>query len=211
MTLGPSYLLKCPKCSKMFCIGSVLSKNNFMSILYSDGKEVGPMMREFPSIIKCNGCSSFFWTYDHKITEEDYKKDKIKQYWDEAEAVNFLTLEELFECLKSDAIRTKKEEFSIRHRIWWTYNDRGREGNELFSDKADETSYRENILQMIQLMNLHVFKFQLITVAEMSRNIGDFESCLLILDDVRDKSLNWVKDKLKEQCDNQNKMVFILR
>lgn len=211
MIPGPSYLLKCPQCSKMFYIGSVRSMNNFGSILYSDGKQVGPMMREFPAIIKCNSCNKFFWSEDAEIIEEDCEEDTIKQYWEDAEPVEFLNMEELFESLKSNAISNKKEEFFVRHRIWWAYNDRVREGNDLFLDRDDESRYRENILQIIQLMNSHEFKFQLITVAEMSRNIGDFEGCLSILDHISDKSLTWAKDKLKEQCNKQNKMLFVLR
>ncbi len=204
-----SHLLKCPKCSKLFYTGSLQSMNSYGSMLYSDCLEIVPWLWETPSIIKCNNCDKFFWSDDAEITDKDHEEDKIKQYWKDAEPVQFLTLEELFKSLKSDAIRNEKDEYFVRRRIWWAYNDRVREGTELFIDKADENHYRENILQIIQLMNLDVFKFQLITVAEMSRNIGDFESCLSILDSIQDKSLYWAKKRLKELCNKRKKLVCI--
>lgn len=210
MQPGRNYLLKCPKCSKMFYTESVRSMNNFGSTLYSDGKQVGSMMREFPSIIKCNNCSKFFWRQKAEIVEKDYEEDTIKQYWKAAEPIEFLNMEELFESLKSDAISSDNNSAFIRQRIWWIYNDRVREGKELFIDEADENNWRKNLLRLKDFSDT-AKDTQKLLVAEMNRNLGNFNECLELLNSIKDDSLNWIVEKFRELCNKKETLVFVLR
>ena len=57
------------------------------------------------------------------------------------------------------------------------------------------------------LFNRNVNK-QKLTLAELNRNLGNFEDCMKILKSVDDKELNVYRDKIMHECSTNNKYVF---
>jgi len=80
MKLGPDYIYECPNCGCFLKRGSIISGNTFRSTLYSDGKRIAPMLREFPNLTKCRKCNSILWLSEMKKigTCEDEGKAKMK-------------------------------------------------------------------------------------------------------------------------------------
>ena len=72
MEIGPNLYYKCPKCGKTSFNGSLLSGNTSGAKFFSDGKTIAPMLPEFPAIIKCKNCKTFYWLNDeNQINESD--------------------------------------------------------------------------------------------------------------------------------------------
>ena len=101
------------------------------------------------------------------------------------------------------------EELYIRKRIWWSFNDRLRKGGKLFRFVNEEVRWKENIDRLLELLDIEQVD-QKIMVAELHRNLGDFERCLELINGIEDAELEWLKDGFKRECNNKNRDVYLL-
>ena len=140
--------------------------------------------------------------------------------WENADELKLLTITEYLNALEIGIAKNKKAEIFIREQIWWLYNDRIRNDQKIFKDENDELIYIENINRLKELVkpsiiisiikalfNRNVNK-QKLTLAELNRNLGNFEDCMKILKSVDDKVLNVYRDKIMHECSKNNKYVF---
>jgi hypothetical protein len=208
MLPGPFYVYKCPKCGNLLTRGGILSGNTFYSILYSDGKRIAPMLPEFPKITKCKKCNNIFWLSKSKEIGT-YEWGKIPENLLHANRIEFLGIDDYFKALDSGIAENKQEELYIRQRIWHLYNDRVRDGKNQFIDEKDEIRWRKNCFELISLLDQSDLN-QKIIVAEIYRNLGDFENCIKIIQSIDNDDFNWIKDKLIYECNRKNKHVIQL-
>ncbi|MEW5844956.1 MAG: hypothetical protein AB1777_01685 [Bacteroidota bacterium] len=210
MLPGPFYIYKCPNCGNLLQKGSILSGNTFYSILYSDGKRIGSMLPEFPEITKCNKCDNIFWlSKSVEIGTYELGGKKNSKKWENADWLVSLGIDDYFKALDSGIAKNKQEELYIRQRIWYLYNDRVRDGQDQFVDEKDEIRWRENCFELISLLDQSDLN-QKIIVAEIYRNLGDFENCIKIIQSIDNDDFNWIKDKLINECNRKNKHVIVL-
>lgn len=208
---GPDYIYKCPKCSKLLKKGSITSGNTFGSTLYSDGKMIAPMLPEFPNLTKCEKCDTILWLSEMKEigTCNEWDK-KCKRTWKNAERVKFLDVNDLFRFLELDIVKNDNEkEKIVRLQIWWTFNDRIREGKEIFLKDFDEDLWKQNCQRLIELFEEKDINQKIMT-AELYRNLGEFDTCLKLLDTVEDE-YNWIVEKFQIECVKRNKILIKLR
>lgn len=111
--------------------------------------------------------------------------------------------------LRRLAEENKNEELIIRKQIWWSYNDRIREGQEIFNDESDELRWLENVQKLKALLDQTDIN-QRIMIAEINRNLGDFETCINVIQSIDNDELNWLKDKFLNECNKKNKWVIEL-
>ncbi len=97
----------------------------------------------------------------------------------------------------------------IRKRIWWSYNDRLRKGGKLFRFINDEVRWKENIHRLLELLNIEQDD-QKIMIAELYRNLGDFERCLELINSIEDAEVEWLKALFQRECKMKNQNVFLL-
>ncbi len=135
--------------------------------------------------------------------------EKDHQEWRDADKAAFLTIPEYFETIDQDLAQDEEEEFFIRHRIWWSYNDRVRNGKKLFDKESDEIRWRENCLKLIGLLDSQS-TYNKILLAELNRNMGNFETSISLIDSIQDVELKWLAEKLKIECENKNLLVIQL-
>ena len=213
MIPGPEYVHKCSKCFNYIKSSSLTSGNTFGSKLYSDGKLEAEMLPEFPFLIKCYRCDTFLWI-DKLETVNVYDwDDDFGDDWEKADRAEFLSLNEYFKTLETGIAKTEEEEFYVRKHIWWKFNDRIRSGGNLCYDVNEELMWRENCISIQKLLDVSNSD-QKIIHAELHRNLGNFEKCLIVLnsiDDNIDKDLHWIKGKLIEECRKKNSLVIQLR
>ena len=135
MLPGPNYVYKCPKCENLISKGSLASGNTIGAKLYSDGKTIAPMLPQFPNLTKCKKCNHIFWLSKNKEIGcyNDFEEKLLE--WRNADVAEFLTIDEYFSALELNIAENISEERYIRQRIWWAYNDRVRNGDELFNLK----------------------------------------------------------------------------
>ena len=209
-TPGPNYIYKCPKCSSLLKKGSSASGNTFGSTLYSDGKMIAPMLPEFPNLTKCKKCDTILWLSDMKeIGTCDEWDEKCNPEWKNADRVEFLDVNDLLHFLESDFVKNNNEkERIVRQRIWWTFNDRIREGNEIFVQETDKVLWEQNSKRLIELFDSADVNQKIMT-AELRRNLGEFDVCMELINSL-DNNFDWIIEKFKIECNNRNKLLIKL-
>lgn len=209
MIPGQNFVYKCPNCDNLLTKGSLLSGNSFGAETFTDGKRIAPMLPEFPNLTKCNKCDAIFWLSKLKEVGTYQWGDEEKSNWGNADNAEFLNIEDYFSALNEELAENMEEELFIRQRIWWAYNDRVRNGNNPFVDINDEIKWRENCKKLISLLDESDLN-QSIMIAELNRNLGDFESCLEIIKKIDNDELNWLTDIFISECEKGNKWVVKL-
>ncbi|MCX6147792.1 MAG: hypothetical protein NTW25_11195 [Candidatus Kapabacteria bacterium] len=121
------------------------SGNLFGAKHFSDGKLYAPMMPESPQITVCAFCDYNFWIDDLEVfTEMSHIEvlESEKRY----PLARFLNLEEYIEVLKHKVLYDSFErEYYIREQLWWAFNDRVRDKEELFQADNEKSIWKENI------------------------------------------------------------------
>ena len=211
MLPGPDYIYKCPKCSNLLKRGSLMSGNTFGAVLFSDGKQVAPMLPDFPNLTKCKKCDTILWLSEMKeIGTCESWSEKPKPEWKNADYADFLSITDLFRALKIDNVKSDKEkELFVRHSIWWAFNDRIRASKTIFIQDSDEVLWKQNCLRLIELYDTTDIN-QKITVAELYRNLGEFDTCMKLINSL-DSDFDWIVEKFKLECDRKNKLLIKLR
>lgn len=209
MLLGPNYVYKCPNCGNLLVQGSLISGNTFGATIYSDGKTIAPMLQEFPNLTKCKKCETILWLSKLKeigIYEWNSVENLKLQHADRAE---FLEIEDYYIALNKGIAENHDEELMIRQQIWWAYNDKIRQGQKIFIDEKDELRWKENVEKLRTLFDPSDIN-QKIMIAEINRNLGDFESCIGIIQGIENDDLKWLKEKFLNECKRKNKWVIEL-
>lgn len=209
MLQGPNYIYQCPKCDNLLSKGSLDSGNTFGTKMYSDGNRISPMLSEFPNLTKCSKCNTIFWLSKMKELGSYELGKNINEQWRAAEEAKFLTVYEYFTALETLISITKDDELFIRRRILWHFNDKTRIGEPLFSSKTDENLWLDNIKTLLDLLDINDIN-EKILLAELNRNLGNFERCVGILDSIEMTNLVWLKKAYKNECDIKNTKVFQL-
>lgn len=208
MLPGPNYVYECPKCKYLLYSRSIGSGNTFGAKMFSDGKRIALMLPEFPDLTKCPKCNAMFWLSKMKEIGTYGMNDKLAyEKWAMAEEVEFLTIYEYQIALEGEVYSSQDEELFIRQRIWWGFNDRVRKGKNIFSSDKDEVLWKNNALKLLALFDIENLNHK-IMVAELHRNLGDFEKCMEIINSIKDSNLNSLKLLFEKECLSGNRNVF---
>jgi hypothetical protein len=209
MLPGPNLIYKCPNCDNLLKNQSLLSGNTFDGAIYSDGKRIFPMMPEFPDLTKCKKCNHIFWLSKTREIGSYSWGDEQNLLWQNADNAVFLTIDEYFLALSLSLVQDRSEEFYIRQRIWWAFNDRVRNGNDLYNSEEEKTKWESNVAAFIKILDPDDVS-QLIMIAELNRNLGNFEICLTLIESLTIPDLDWLKEAFIKNCSVLNQLVFQL-
>jgi hypothetical protein len=200
MIPGKSMYYECPVCTTVLARGSLLSGNTIGAQLFSDSKQIAPMLPEFPVVSKCPNCQKIFWLNNDNETEDTGNREV-------AEA-RFLTINDYLALLAYPDFDAR-DEFFVREQIWWAFNDRVRNGKPLFNTVAEELIWSENAQRLIELLDIDDID-QRIMQAELYRNLGKFEECQQLLNTLDHPDIQWLVDLFAKEIVRNNKMVFQL-
>ena len=209
MLPGPNYIYQCPKCGNLLSNGSLSSGNTIGAQVFSDGKRIAPMLPEYPDLTKCKSCNTIFWLSKLKEIGTQEWGDNENSKWQEANTAEFLELDDYFEALNNHLAETNDDELFIRERIWWSYNDRLRRGENIFMDEKDEMRWKENVKNLLKLLDESKTNRR-IMIAEINRNLGDFKKCIMLIESIDNEELNWLKEKFVNECKRKNRWVVAL-
>lgn len=209
MKYGPNYMYECPNCGNLIQNRSLMSGNTFDAELYSDLRRIAPMLPEFPDIIECKKCRNIFWLSKTKKIGEYSWGDDPNPLWENADLAEFLSIHNYFKALKASLAENLNEELQIRKRIWWSFNDRLRKGAKLFRFVNDEVRWKANIDRLLELLDIDQVD-QKIMVADLHRNLGDFERCMELINSMEDAEVVWLKALFQIECNKMNRNVFLL-
>lgn len=209
MIPGPDYIYQCPHCGNFLARESLISGNTVDAKFYSDGRRIAPMLPRFPNLVKCKKCNNFLWLNKMKeVGTRDRWKSQDSE-WQNVSRVAFLGIDDYFGALECGMASDKMDEIYIRGEIWWAYNDRLRKGEKIFISERDQQRWRENCIQLMKLFDDSNEQQRLI-IAEINRNLGNFEECENIMSTINDDDLKWVKEKILSECLKRNQWVIQL-
>jgi hypothetical protein len=210
MLPGPIFIYHCPKCDNQIYNESVASGNTFGAVLYSDGKAIKPNYPDYPTLTKCSKCNTIFWLNKSNETGAYNMNPSLNEKLKNIEKARFLNVYEYCDAIESILFNTKMEEKNLRLEIWWCFNDRDRKGEQLFSSEADKLIWNKNALILIELLDANDIN-QKISIAELYRNLGNFEKCQEILNCIETSDFDWLKEAFEKECENKNTKVFRLK
>jgi len=219
LPLRPAWIHKCYNCEKTLSVDYYHAGSSVIRRDFSDGRAVPPYGPVYPVIIKCSKCETIFWT-NNLIRIRTYVKSpkagsniKIDERWEKSERAAFLTLDEYIEALTKCINRSTCEELNyeeeeyIRLRILWGFNDRMRGGEPLFQHDSDKAAFTENIYWLLKDLNMND-SFHRTKIAELHRNLGEFEKCMEVLKMDRRTPNDWMYDAFEKECNLKSTLVF---
>ena len=233
MLPGPDTIYQCPQCDSLISVGSLMSGNTFGAKLYSDGRLVAPRMPEFPKITRCSKCKTIFWISKAKKIDQrgfgiaDLLEGTLEdQKYQNSQTARFLSLQQYILALEIPICTSFEDEFYIRKRLWWYFNDKARDGKirtklwwhfidmlrnrkPLFIFKFNCQRWSENINRLMELLDSEDVN-QRIMIAELNRNLGNFEKCMDLLNSIEYPEFSSVKSIFEKECNDKNTKVFRL-
>ncbi|HZL10080.1 MAG TPA: hypothetical protein VFC65_08785 [Prolixibacteraceae bacterium] len=84
-----------------------------------------------------------------------------------------------------------------------------RKGGKLFRFEREEVQWKANIDRLLELLDIEQLD-QKIMVAELHRNLWEFERCLELINSIEDAELEWLKAGFNRECNKKNRNVFLL-
>jgi len=201
MIPGADEYYQCPKCANNISRGTLISGNTVGALRYSDAKVVAQMLPKFPQITKCIKCGNIFWIKNELLVSEPEKGN--------ADKAQFLSTNDYFEALNNNIFSTKNDEIYIRQHIWWKFNDRVRQGKEIFLTENDEEKWKQNLHSLLGLIDINKDGGKLLII-EINRNLGHFDICKKILIDIDNPDFEWVKEKFEKEVEKENTYVIQL-
>lgn len=200
MMQGNPRILICPFCGTEKQIMSLISGNTFGAELWSDNKQIAPMLPEISYVQKCPHCGKYYITGRQEVK---YAKDG---YSFEKGLLTYPEMKEAFTQLSEEGFLNEKEEINVRMMLHHAYNDYYyRTDEKKVISEEDKTLFHENGLWLINnLITDSVMK------AEFYREIGEIDTAKSILDSitVEDKFLKRIVTGIKERLEVNNCQVF---
>lgn len=200
MNFGNSRILICPFCGKKKEIMSLLSGNTFRAEMWSDNKQIAPMLPEISFVQRCPQCGKYY------ITERQELKYAKDSYSIDQGLLSYPEMKEAFIQLSEEGFVNEEEETKVRMMLHHAYNDyyyRSYDNKEINAE--DKTLFHENGSWLIDnLITGNVLK------AEFYREIGEFEVAHDILEsvEVEDEFLKRIMTQIQERVQNNDCRVF---
>ena len=162
---------ECPHCRAHVVQEETVSGNTIGAILYTDGKKHAPMLPDHPALVKCPACQGLFWVDESVEVDSGFDAAKGKQQ------VLAPSGKEMIEFLSGPAL-TQDKELYLRVRAWRSANDAWR-----WNPNATPAFSKEQVQNLKALSALldESEPEQRIIKAEIARELGNFDECLLLL------------------------------
>jgi hypothetical protein len=161
---------ECPQCRAQVVQEETLSGNTIGATYWTDGKHEAKMLPDHPWLSKCPVCGGFFWVDEALEVDTGFDAAEGKP------KILAPSEKELHELLGGKGL-TKDKELYLRQHAWWAANDAWRwnpnatpafskdqeQNLKALSDMLDETEPNQRILK-----------------AEIARELGNFDECLML-------------------------------
>ncbi len=199
MKYGQPIYKKCCFCDSPIEVLPLLEGRHTGSILWSDGFMNSPMMPKQEIIAKCDHCKEVVWLIDleNMVIEADNQavKNKITRY-------TALNEQELFAIIETEHYKQLPPELQVYLRVEaWHIGNKERRGKT--ETQAFSKLERENMIALVALLDLGDPQSRVMK-AELQRELGEFNSCIEILDYLFDPQFEPIVAKIKEQAELKN-------
>ena len=203
MMPGNPQILICPFCGTEKQIMSLISGNTFGAELWSDNKQIAPMLPEISYVQKCPHCGKYY------ITERQEVKYAKDGYSFEKGLLTYPEMKEAFTQLSEEGFLNENEEINVRMMLHHAYNDYyyRTEEKKVVSEEHKTLSHKNGLWLINNLITDSVMK------AEFYREIGEIDTARSILDSitVEDEFLKRIVTAIKDRLEVNNCQVFKLQ
>ncbi len=200
MMPGNPRILICPFCGTEKQIMSIISGNTFGAELWSDNKQIAPMLPEISYVQICPHCGKYYITGRQEVK---YANDGHSF---EKGLLTFPEMKAAFKQLSEEGFMNEKEEATVRMMLHHAYNDYYyRTVEKKIISEEDKTLFHENGLWLINnLITDNVMK------AEFYREIGEIDMARIIIDSVsvEEEFLRCIVTVIRERLEVNNCEVF---
>lgn len=193
MLLGNPLTVYCPQCNTPHMQMSLISGNTFGGVFWSDGCSLTPMLPDIPLFTRCVSCRCIFSL--KRCEQEESEREEAYDF----PPVTQPDTEGLEEALATKVYQTEQEEIYLRVRLWWAMNKRPFQTGETMAHSMDE-KYLKNARKLIQLLGMNKEE-NLLTIAELHRNTGEFDACIKALSGIKEKRFEDRADQIKKACE----------
>lgn len=210
MLPGPMEIIACPTCGGPLKRETWLSGNTFGAKLYTDGRQVAPMMPRQPPVCRCPHCSTFFWLTDAPELGaiRDGEESDVRSKLRDPLALPELSEADYHDALKSGLPKNRDQERQLRILAWWRSNDAFRElESPPMSAPSNLTKRRENLESLLVLLTKDDYPEAVIMRAELLRELGECDTACAVLNSLSDPNLNWVAVQLRMLCEKRDTQV----
>jgi hypothetical protein len=235
MEFGPIVVYKCPGCGNFIQQQTYSSWNNLGGRFYSDGYENAMMLDQTKEITKCENCETLFWLdkqsqfgeYDSNERKKFYRKTKIEL--ENVDSANdCLDLDDYLKAIDANLYRNRAEEKYLRMQLWQSFNDRVRlahipdsplDEKKIFHTAEDKERYETNCKKLIEILRAEWDERKgeyedgedngKLKIAELYRNLGEFEKCETALKAIDDEYEEKKKNIIHRECARKHKWVVI--
>ena len=176
MILNNAEIVTCPFCGKQKELLSLISGNTFGAVLWSDGKQIAPMLPKVSPVQKCPRCRKYYLYYNQPIKIADHESfttgDLSYQEWKEA-----------FVQLNADPSLDDKDRSIIYMRLIQAFNDRYYRGPAPEIYTKETTPPQEEYAFIVQVIDSFIAYAKWGTPsakllkAELFREAGHFSQC----------------------------------
>lgn len=204
MTPGPVKIIGCPKCSALAQYSTLRSGNTFGARVWTDGKQLAPMLPRPPAVVRCGSCGQCYWlARAREVGEIDWSggDETLDPAWRSAPAIKEPTEEEYYGALEKGLAANAREEQNLRVLAWWRRNDAFRNvpppATAVISGEA--APWQQNLKALVRILD--VVGENAIMKAEAHRELGEFDVARQILSESKDKKLASVVRQLELLCE----------
>lgn len=182
----------CPNCGKEVAVRHPIITMSRARSLFSDGTRFPLWLMTPPSETKCQNCGIFF-----DLRFPNYVENRQVLFSEEVAHAETLTIEDYIKKIELHL----GYELTNRLNMWRYANT---------NSKAIITEqYRENCKRLIEMLEHTKIDREKLILAELYRNIGEFDKCLSIIN-LLGPDYDWIKSSFQKQCFAKNTKRFQL-
>jgi hypothetical protein len=188
---------ECPQCRAHVVQEDTLSGNTIGAKYYTDGKREAKMLPDHPALVKCPVCGGLFWVEEASEVDVGFNAAEGKQKVlapSEKEMLNFLDGQTL----------PKDKEIYLRMRCWWKANDAWRW---FPNPKPSFSPEQVKNLEALSALFDESLPGHRILKAEIARELGCFDECLLLLSYQFEPDYDWAVRFIRKLAEEKVRVV----
>ena len=212
MDIGDPIIYTCPICGKKMEMTTFTSYTVSSSKAFSDGEvtKSGICCPNFtPDLAKCPHCKKLFFRHDDKTAKSvNFYENKVKAEIEDPER------EDLINAVKNKIFKKWKDEKILREMLWRSLNDDIRHGYGVLTGE-ELKFWQDNCVALLRLEektlkdNDEERETCLLMMAELNRNLGNFDKCMELINSFSGK-WSWLKKQFAWECKAKNIFTFEL-
>ena len=210
MLPGPNQIVACPHCEALAQYETLTSGNTFGVRVWTDGKQVAPMLPQPPAVAKCRHCEECYWLADARevgtLELWGNASNQSDPTWRAAPKVEEPSETDFYAALNKGLATDDQQELELRILAWWRRNDVCRDDVRGARQTTLTEEGRRNLDELVRLLD-EGDESDLIMKAEALRELGEFKAAGEILDRVTSEEYAAVVRQLRQLCDDRDPCV----